>query len=140
MKEVILAVLKKAANRTQVLGGNRMHDLIVAEDFPALAGAITEALQQIQLDGSRFRLQRIAAEHFATPTIWRAKDKSQNLCSQCLHQYGDCEFLENDIEFFQKPNSSDSTVYGCPNYTLLDESSSFFEVERVPAPLKHVQV
>ena len=42
MKEVILAVLRKAANRTQGLGDNRMHDLIVDDDFEALAKEIEE--------------------------------------------------------------------------------------------------
>ena len=42
MKEVILAVLKKAANRTQVLGDNRMHDLIVDDDFEALAEELSK--------------------------------------------------------------------------------------------------
>lgn len=42
MKEVILAVLKNAANRTQVLGDNRMHDLIVDDDFEAVAKEVEE--------------------------------------------------------------------------------------------------
>ena len=48
MKDVILAVLKKAANRTQVLGDNRMHDLIVDDDFVALAKELEERIELYQ--------------------------------------------------------------------------------------------
>lgn len=49
MKEVILAVLKKAANRTQVLGDNRLHDLIVDDDFEAVAKEIEEQIKFFNL-------------------------------------------------------------------------------------------
>lgn len=42
MKETILEALKKAAIRTQVLGDNRMHELIVDDDFEKLAEKLAE--------------------------------------------------------------------------------------------------
>lgn len=44
MKELILSVLKKSANRTQVLGDNRLHDLIVDDDFETVAEELEESI------------------------------------------------------------------------------------------------
>lgn len=75
MKEVILTVLKKAANRTQVLGDNRMHDLIVDDEFPALAEAIVEQLRNIDIEGTKYRLFKLPALHSGTLLIGEERQR-----------------------------------------------------------------
>jgi len=56
MKQKIIEVLKKSAIRTQFLGDNRLHSLIVDDDFEKLSDVLNGLLKEKDLEISELKI------------------------------------------------------------------------------------